>query len=131
MAASDPLAPPFGIPKRLRIGHLDIAVRSLPEALAEKEGVHGVYREFLQWIGIREDVPSTERAGEVLLHEVLHALFAERGVKTALVQMGIPEKRIDAIDELVAEYLGAGLAALFADNRGIGALLDDLLGRPE
>lgn len=64
----------MNLPSRVRIGHLDIAVRVVSRGEAERMGAPAWFDNDALEICIREDLPAPV-AGECFVHESLHALF--------------------------------------------------------
>jgi hypothetical protein len=93
------------LPASIRVGGVDVAVIawSMHSAVASRRWGEWSAMELV--IRVQDQMPSAMRAIEVVLHEVLHAIWWA---------YSIPDKDIE--EEAAVSQLGAAWAALWRDN---------------
>ena len=99
------------LPKKIKIGHLSYQVKYVKD-LRNDEGsrLYGQHRPSDQIICLDADL-SLEREKEVVLHELLHAIWCH---------YQLPKDN----EERYVECIGNGLATIFADNPKLRRFFD-------
>lgn len=98
------------MPASVRVGAADIALIQWPPISATASTRWGEFSSMEHVIRIQMNMPTPQRAVEVLLHEVLHAIWWAYGIND---HRGKEEPTVLA--------LGHALAVLWRDNPGLGA----------
>jgi hypothetical protein len=88
--------------KTLKFGAYQVTVRKLKKADADKNW--GLYWPFEHQMDLQGEYPNKQRAAETALHEALHVIWEERGLKAS-------EK-----EEQAVTGLAKGIVAFFRDN---------------
>jgi hypothetical protein len=101
MSVADLLA---ALPRKVKVGSLTYAIEVI-EGLKDETGDQwGIWVGDKQTIRIEQNQPSGQWAADTVIHEILHAIWAERGLG----------KR--PCEEQVVQAMGAGITALLQDN---------------
>lgn len=103
------------LPESIRIGPFDFAVEEWPSQLASVAQRYGECDRINNVIRVRTDAPP-QRQAEVLLHEVLHAVWECGACDTA-------------DEEKLCSIFGMSLAQVWRDNPAFVAFMSDALGR--
>jgi hypothetical protein len=88
--------------KALKFGAYQVSVRKIKKEDADKNW--GLYWPFEHKMDLQSEYPNKQRAAEVSLHESLHVIWEERGLK------GVEK------EEQAVSSLAKGLVAFFRDN---------------
>lgn len=94
----------------IQVGHRSIPVRRLDREIAKEGGFRGDYDPVTNEIRVDATLPPDQQA-EVLLHELLHALWDDRDLEDK------------ASEEAAVTALAKGLCAMFVVNSKLPALL--------
>ncbi|MGN6146618.1 MAG: hypothetical protein ACTHOP_23880 [Mesorhizobium sp.] len=105
------------IPRLIRVGPLDYTVAGWAADRAGSERALGMCDRELLAIWIKEGLP-VHKAAEVLLHEVLHAIYDVTGLGA-----GEPETR----EERIVAALGFQLLQVWRDNPALVAFFERVL----
>lgn len=116
-----PIKAPLEHPETLLVGpfYYEI-INNWPDKDADAADAHGVCDRKRHTIHIRESLNDQLRA-EVLLHEVLHAIFGNSGLTHTDV--------INDREEIIINQLGLGLISLMRTNKDFIPYLAALLDR--
>ncbi len=102
------------VPKKVKVGAVDYTVQLLPEDISNQFGAT-VYSH--QKIYLTPNMLH-QQASDTLLHEIFHALWAERGLDV------IP----DLNEETVIRALATGLRTVIRDNPAVLQFITDASG---
>lgn len=95
---------------KIKVGPHRIDVRPLPRGGSSDQGVYGHYLPTSAAIEVSADMAPTRQA-EILLHEVLHAVWDVQGIAP----------KVD--EETAVNSLAKGLLQVFVDNGALVPLL--------
>lgn len=99
-------------PEKVKIGPYDVRFITM-----DRDGEHdtwGCFSKLGQTIGIMREYPTPQTEAETVIHETLHAIFWERGLK-------------NKDEEKIVAALGIGLAQVIRDNPALIDWLRDKL----
>lgn len=105
----------MNLPKKIKIGHLDYTVEIVSKELADLKGYYGEIKPDEQEIKLGENHTDQRRA-DILLHEVLHALFKYMGIQGG-----------KDFEENVIQPLSGGICAVMRDNPDLFPFLQKVL----